>query len=162
MFAKGITTSGGEPVYDYEHIEMLRDKDRKKPNPLVLFTQRGCQEKFLASPADITFFGGNRGGGKSFALLMETLNDVTDRNFNAIVLRNEINDLVGLVTASYSLFGQYGSYNRSKDDMTWNFHKGGSLKFSPFSDSIEDFKKSIQRKQYADFGILRVPHLPYA
>ena len=62
-----IKTSKGEDVLPYEKIEYLREHG----GGLKIIAQRGCQEKFLSTTADITIFGGSRGGSKSFSLLME-------------------------------------------------------------------------------------------
>ncbi len=49
--------------------------------------QPGPQTRFLASPADVVFFGGSVAGGKTFALLMETLRGLHVPGFRAIFLR---------------------------------------------------------------------------
>lgn len=160
-FEIGIKTANGSPVYSYEYIEKLRMADRKKANPLKIIAQKGCQEKFLASMADITIFGGSRGGSKSFSLLMESLKDLQNPYYNAILLRNEKDDLLDLINTSYILYSQFGQYNKSINDMTWYFKSGSKLKFSYFSDSYEDFKKRFQGKQYAFVGIDEITHCPY-
>ncbi|NIM76818.1 MAG: terminase, partial [Armatimonadetes bacterium] len=38
--------------------------------------QRGPQEAFLATPADIAIYGGAAGGGKTWALLLEPLRHI--------------------------------------------------------------------------------------
>lgn len=156
-----IHTAKGEDVLTYEYIQHLRDLDRKKNNPLKIIAQRGCQERFLSSGADLTFFGGNRGPGKTFSLLMEALKDVKNQYFNSIILRNEKDDLLDIVNTSYQLYSQFGQYNKSITDMTWYFHKGGKLKFSYYSDSFEDFKKRFQGKQFAFIGIDEITHCAY-
>lgn len=156
-----IHTTKGEDVLTYEYIQHLRDLDRKKNNPLKIIAQRGCQERFLSSGADLTFFGGNRGPGKTFSLLMEALKDVKNQYFNSIILRNEKDDLLDIVNTSYQLYSQFGQYNKSITDMTWYFHKGGKLKFSYYSDSFEDFKKRFQGKQFAFIGIDEITHCAY-
>lgn len=156
-----IHTAKGEDVLTYEYIQNLRDLDRKKNNPLKIIAQRGCQERFLSSGADLTFFGGNRGPGKTFSLLMEALKDVKNQYLNSIILRNEKDDLLDIVNTSYQLYSQFGQYNKSITDMTWYFHKGGKLKFSYYSDSFEDFKKRFQGKQFAFIGIDEITHCAY-
>ena len=64
-----IKTKDGAEVFSFEYIDRIR---RKRSDKRII-AQRGCQEKFLATNADITIFGGNRGGSKSFSLLMEAL-----------------------------------------------------------------------------------------
>lgn len=61
----------------------------------------------------------------SWALLMEVLKDINNPNFASVILRNEKEDLSNIVNKSYELFSQYGKYNRSISDMTWNFYNGG-------------------------------------
>ena len=39
----------------------------------VIRPQKGPQEKFLATSADIAIYGGAAGGGKTYAILMEPL-----------------------------------------------------------------------------------------
>ena len=156
-FMTEITTIKGEQVLPYEEIERLR----KSPSNLKIIAQKGCQEKFLATNADITIFGGNRGGGKSWALLMEVLKDVQDKNNNSIILRNEKDDLSGLIEKSYKLFSQFGKYNKSQNDMTWNFDCGGKLKFSYFADSFKDFQIRFQGKEYNYIGIDEITHISY-
>ena len=98
---------------------------------------------------------------KTFSLLMEGLKDITNPSFNAILLRNEKDDLLDMVYTSYRLYQQFGQYNRSINDMTWNFNNGGKLKFSYYSDSFEDFKKRFQGKQFSYIGIDEITHCSY-
>ena len=148
-----VYTKGGNGVLTYAL--------REYGNPLNIIAQKGCQEKFLSSPADITIFGGNRGGGKSWALLMEVLKDIQNPNFAAVILRNEKEDLSNMVNKSYELFSQFGKYNRSISDMTWNFYTGGFLKFSYYADSFEDFVKRFQGKEFSFIGIDEITHSDY-
>lgn len=53
----GIKTVNASLVLDYEYIQMLRDADRKIPNPNKIIAQGGGQENMLSTPADITTVG---------------------------------------------------------------------------------------------------------
>lgn len=97
----------------------------------------------------------------SFALLVEALKDVYNPYFNAIILREEKPDLENLIDESNKIYEQYGKYNRSKDDMTWNFNSGGRLHFGIYSQAFSDFTKKYQGKQYAYIGIDEITHIPY-
>lgn len=98
---------------------------------------------------------------KSFSLLMESLKDIKNPYYSATILRNEKDDLLDLINTSYQLYTQFGTYNKSVNDMTWNFEKGGKLKFSYYADSFEDFKKRFQGKQYSFIGIDEITHSTY-
>lgn len=71
-----LKTKYGQDVLDSNYILSLREVDRKNPNRLKIIAQAGGQEKLLSTNADICIYGGQRGGGKSYALLMEALKDV--------------------------------------------------------------------------------------
>lgn len=154
-------TVDGSKVFSLEYAQSLRDNDRKKRNPYLIIDQKGGQENMICQDADILICGGNRGGGKSMSLLMEGLYDVNNPNFNAILLRNEKPDLSGLIRESYNVYSQFGTYNRSINDMTWNFHRGGALKFGYYSDNYEDFVKRYQGQQYSYIGVDEITHMPY-
>lgn len=158
----GIKTANGEPVYSYEYIETLRAADRKKNNPLKIFPQKGSQERFVGSNADLTFIGGNRGGGKTFAMLLEALRDINNPYFNAAIFRKEKKDFDNLEKESNHLYSQYGRYNKSQSDMTWYFNRGGTLSFFNFSDTVFDFKERFRGKQYSYIAVDEIPQMEYA
>lgn len=98
---------------------------------------------------------------KSFSSLMEVLKDIKNPDFHAIILRNEKDDLQSLVTDSYKLFSQFGTYNKSQNDMTWNFTNGGWLKFSYYAGSYQEFKTRFQGRQFAYVCIDEGTQCPY-
>ena len=97
----------------------------------------------------------------SYALLMEALKDIKNPNLRSVVMRHEINDLSDLVETSYKVYSQYGKYNKSKNDMRWNFDRGGFLEFSYHADSLQDFKLRFQGRQYSYVGIDEITHMDY-
>ena len=98
---------------------------------------------------------------KSFSSLMEALKDIKNPDFHATILRNEKDDLQSLVTDSYKLFAQFGTYNKSQNDMTWNFNNGGWLKFSYYAGAFADFKTRFQGRQFAYVCIDEGTQCPY-
>ena len=98
---------------------------------------------------------------KSFSSLMEALKDIKNPDFHATILRNEKDDLQSLVTDSYKLFSQFGTYNKSQNDMTWNFNNGGWLKFSYYAGAFQDFKTRFQGRQFAYVCIDEGTQCPY-
>lgn len=155
------TAKNGLPIVSYEYIEQLREADERHPDPSNIIAQTGGQEKLLSATADITIYGGMRGGAKSFSMLMDNLNDCYNPNFKAIIMRKEIDDLSDMVESSKQVFSQFGEYNRSRADMTWNFHSGGWLKFGYHSGSYEDFRDRYQGRQYAFIGIDECTQMSY-
>lgn len=156
-----VTTISGERVYAYEYVQSLRDADKKKPDPRKIIAQKGAQERMLSADADILIGGGNRGGSKTFSLLLEGLRNVYDKNYNAILFRKEKPDLVTIVDTAEEVYGQYGIYNRSDNDKTWYFYAGGKLKFNYYNDEYSDFKDRFQGHQYSYIGVDEITQMPY-
>lgn len=98
---------------------------------------------------------------KTYSLLMAALYNITDPNFRAIILRKELDDLSDIADTSAQLFQDFGTYNRSKNDMTWNFFSGGWLKFSYHNDDYQSFHDRFQGKQYAYIGIDEITQISY-
>ena len=149
----GLTLHNGDKVYTQEYVQFLRDADRKSPDKLKIIAQKGAQERILSADADIKIIGGSRGGSKSFSALMETLKDIRNSDFHGLILRKEKNDLDSLISDSYKVYSQFGIYNKSQNDMTWNFQNGGWLKFSYYAGAYQDFKNRFQGRQYAYIAI---------
>ena len=97
----------------------------------------------------------------TYILLDGSIYDIENPNFRACILRNEKPDLTDIIEVSHELYGQYGDYNRSMNDMTWNFYSGAKLKFSYYEGDYEAFKKRFQGKQYSYIGLDEITHCPY-
>ena len=69
--------------------------------------------------------------------------------FTALLLRKETKDLDSLINDSYKLYSDFGIYNKSINDMTWNFNNGGWLKFSYYGGNYQSFKDRFQGRQYS-------------
>lgn len=160
----GLTLNGQE-VYTQEYAKFVRKDvmtELKKNIPLHNYiAQAGAQENLLSTDVDIMIGGGSRGGSKTFSLLMEALYDIGNQNFRALILRNEGPDLDNLIDDSRKLYSDFGTYNRAKDDRTWNFYSGGWLKFSYLEGNKADFKKRFQGKQYSYIAIDEITHCEY-
>ena len=151
----------GHYVYTQEYIQSLRDEDTKKANNLIIIAQAGAQERMLSQDVDILIGGGNRGGSKTFSLLLEGLKDVFNPHFNAIIFRKEKPDLDGIIDVHDQVYGQYGTFNRSDNDKAWYFNAGGKLKLNYYNDDYEEFKTRFQGHQYSYIGIDEITQMPY-
>jgi hypothetical protein len=72
-------------------IPVFRDELILKEDDII--PQEGMQQATLLSDANITIIGGNRGGGKSFALVLDPLYDIGDSRFTAMMIRKETDQL---------------------------------------------------------------------
>jgi hypothetical protein len=156
------TALNGYNIVDYDTVVKLREKDGEKPDPYTMMPQEGGQETLLTSLADICIYGGQRGGGKSHALLMEPMNDIYNPFFRGCILRKEIGDLDTMIDTSGTLYAPFGTYKMAKNDMTWKFNDGGQLRFDYFADSLSDFKDRFQGQELPFVGIDEITQMEYA
>ena len=75
---------------------------------MILRPQKGPQEKFLSTTADIAIYGGAAGGGKTYALLLEPLRHMNVDGYSATIFRRNATQITidgGLLDESMSIYG---------------------------------------------------------
>lgn len=94
-------------------------------NIKVIRPQKGPQEKFLSTTADIAIYGGAAGGGKSYGLLIEPLRYKNNKRFGAVIFRHEYKQI----------FNQGGLWDTSND--VYGDIKGADGRYSAGMAAIE-------------------------
>lgn len=98
----------------------------------VFVPQEGPQTDFLTTDADIAFYGGAAGAGKSFALLLEATRNVHNPKFSAVIFRREgpeITNPGGLLDESRTIYPYLdGTLRQGKNE--WRFPEGSKVKLS--------------------------------
>lgn len=135
------------PVCDDEGLIEVISCERTIKHDCCCIAVDGEDSVFLLEDFIVTH------NSKSFSALMETLKDIRNSDFHGLILRKEKNDLDSLISDSYKVYSQFGIYNKSQNDMTWNFQNGGWLKFSYYAGAYQDFKNRFQGRQYAYIAI---------
>lgn len=96
--------------------------------------QKGPQERFLATSADICIYGGAAGGGKTFGLLLEPLRHMKNKDYNAVIFRSNYTQVTapgGLWDSSSKIYSLVkGSYPRKTPKLHWKFKSGASVNFA--------------------------------
>lgn len=91
--------------------------------------QKGPQEAFLASSADIAIYGGSAGGGKTWGLLFEPIRHIDKPGFGAVFFRRntvQIRNEGGLWDESEKLYSVIGG-DPKKHSLQWDFPAGTSI-----------------------------------
>lgn len=102
------------------------------------------QETFLASPADIAIFGGAAGGGKTYALLMEPLRHIDNKNFGAVIFRRTISE----ITKEGAMWDEAGNiyplFNAkpNKSEHSYQFPYGAKISFAhlQYETNLKDWR----------------------
>lgn len=99
----------------------------------VIKPQRGPQEKFLASSAEIALYGGAAGGGKTYALLLEPLRYMSVKGYRAVIFRSsymQISASGGLWDESAAMYsGIRGARPAKSPKRHWRFSDNAVLYF---------------------------------
>ena len=101
----------------------------------VAIIPHAAQIKLLKSRADIAIFGGAKGGGKSFSLLLGTTRHLGNGQFGAAIFRREgtqIHGQGGLWDTSELIYPHVGG-NPMRYRNTWSFPSGAKVQFAHLS-----------------------------
>ena len=94
-------------------------------------------------------------------MLTKPLYDIDNKHFNGIIFRKNKDDFENIVNESIRWFDNLGKYNKSKDDMTWNFKSAAKLKLSTYDMPLADFDIKYRGQQFAYIGIDELPQMPF-
>ena len=99
------------------------------PTVVEFGPQKGPQWEFLASDADITIYGGARGGGKTYGLCLSPLRHVKDAMFRGVIFRRTYPQIYqdgGIWDTALKLYPYAGASSTSS---TWGFPSGATVSF---------------------------------
>lgn len=137
-------------------------KEQEALGAEIIGPQRGPQERFLASPATVAFFGGGAGGGKSFALLLDALRYAAlepIRGYRAVIFRRVMPQIAlpgGLWDESQTLYAlANGDPNQTLHEWRWKQHNT-SIKFAALQ--YDKDKLKWQGGQVAYIGFDEATH----
>lgn len=112
--------------------EIQKDEFERNKIDVLSLAQAGPQYNFISSEAEIAFYGGAAGGGKSYALLLEHLKYVHNPKFRSVIFRRtsvQVRNPGGLWHESMGLYKNYKGHPREAF-LEWIFPSKSTLKFS--------------------------------
>ena len=129
-----------------------------KQSKVVIAPQKGKQELAMNVEADVIFYGGSAGSGKSHLLLMRPLRYVNDPNFEGVFFRKNTTQLSGpggLWPESKRMYAPFNTRQREKQ-LQHIFKAGSTLNFSYLD--LERHKNDHQGLQYSFIGFDELTH----
>lgn len=99
---------------------------------VLSLAQAGPQYTFLNTSADIAFYGGAAGGGKSYALLLEHIKHFHNSKFRSVIFRRnstQVRNPGGLWHESMTIYKSYQGHPREAF-LEWKFPTGSTIKFA--------------------------------
>lgn len=97
---------------------------------IIFQPNEGPQTEFLASTEDVIFYGGAKGGGKSYALLADPLRYCGNGNFRALITRRTTPELRDLIRNSKNLYPKaYPGARFLKNEKVSEFPSGAAIEF---------------------------------
>lgn len=97
---------------------------------MIIRPQPGKQEQFLSSNADIVFYGGAAGGGKTYAALIEPLRHINNKNFSCIIFRRtspQITTPGGLWDTALEMYTVLGAKDIRSPNRYFRFPSGAKI-----------------------------------
>ena len=119
-----------------EEFPYERYSDMVDENTTIIRPQEGPQTHFVATDAEVAIYGGQAGGGKSWALMYIPLAYKDVQGFEGIIFRktsSEIKKAGSLWDKSFELYGLIDSAEPRVSDIQWRFHE-------------DEFKKKVVSK----------------
>lgn len=115
-----------------DYYEGIPEADEWEPEIIEIEVrpQKGPQEMFLSSRADIVIYGGTAGCGKSFALLMEAARNIENPRYRGALFRRTypmITNPGGLWDESHEIYEGLGGVPYESNPKRWEFEGGARI-----------------------------------
>ena len=126
---------------------------------VVFKPNTGPQTDFLAASEREVFYGGARGGGKSYAMLVDPLRYCDKQHHRALLLRRTMPELRDLITHSQRLYGRaFPGAKWREQEKEWRFPSGAKIEFG-YAENMTDALR-YQGQSYTWIGIDELPQYP--
>ena len=131
----------------------LKDKE------VIFEPNDGPQTEFLASSEREVFYGGARGGGKSYAMLVDPLRYCHKQKHRALLIRRTMPELRDLINHSQQLYPKaYPGAKWREQEKEWKFPSGARIEFG-YAENLTDVLR-YQGQSYTWIGIDELPQYP--
>ena len=145
-----------------KEVDKLPQNVREHVKENIIFEpNEGPQMQFLASSEREVFYGGARGGGKSYAMLIDPLRYCTKEHHRALLIRRSMPELRDMINHSQRLYGQaYPGAKWREQEKEWRFPSGARIEFG-YAENMTDVLR-YQGQSYTWIGVDELPQYPNA
>ena len=143
-----------------KEVETLPPNVQEHVEQNIIFQPNdGPQTQFLASSEREVFYGGARGGGKSYAMLIDPLRYCDKAHHRALLIRRSMPELRDMINHSQRLYGQaYPGAKWREQEKEWRFPSGARIEFG-YAENLTDVLR-YQGQSYTWIGIDELPQYP--
>ena len=128
---------------------------------IVFEPNKRPQTNFLAASEREVFYGGARGGGKSYAMLVDPLRYCDKQHHRALLLRRSMPELRDMINHSQRLYSRaYPGTKWREQEKEWRFPSGARIEFG-YAENLTDVLR-YQGQSYTWIGIDELPQYPTA
>ena len=148
-------------VIDTKEIEEASPTIKKafEEKDVIFQPNEGPQSDFLASSEREVFYGGARGGGKSYAMLVDPLRYCDKQHHRALLIRRTMPELRDLINHSQQLYSKaYPGAKWREQEKEWRFPSGARIEFG-YAENLTDALR-YQGQSYTWIGIDELPQYP--
>ena len=147
-------------VLETTDVEQLTPNVKEHVKENVIFQpNEGPQTQFLAASEREVFYGGARGGGKSYAMLIDPLRYCHKENHRCLLLRRSMPELRDMINHSQRLYGKaFPGAKWREQEKEWRFPSGARIEFG-YAENLTDVLR-YQGQSYTWIGIDELPQYP--
>jgi len=152
---------GREQLIEKDKIEETTPNIREaiKDREVIFEPNEGPQTEFLAASEREVFYGGARGGGKSYAMLVDPLRYCDKQKHRALLIRRTMPELRDLINHSQQLYPKaYPGAKWREQEKEWKFPSGARIEFG-YAENLTDALR-YQGQSYTWIGIDELPQYP--
>ena len=134
-------------------------QEHVKSQDVIFKPNGGPQTQFLAASEREVFYGGARGGGKSYAMLVDPLRYCSKAHHRALLIRRTMPELRDLISKSQLLYSKaYPGAKWREQEKEWRFPSGAKIEFG-YAENMTDVLR-YQGQSYTWIGIDELPQYP--
>ena len=128
-------------VKEFIEEEAALEVIAEQAQEIIFEPNKGPQTNFLASTEDVVFYGGAKGGGKSYALIADPLRYCVFPTFRSLILRRTMPELRDMIRHTQLLYPRvFPGAKYLKTEKTWEFPNGATLEFG-YCETEEDAER---------------------